>query len=75
MKASTRQLIAFGGGCLAGIGLGALASVFNHEIETILLREGGYQDVSTSLWLACLVIGIGLGAALAATIQPDRVTN
>jgi hypothetical protein len=76
MKASTRRLTAFAGGCLAGIGLGALAGIFNSYMEMIMLHvAGGYQDDSHSLWLACLVIGIGLGAAFAAMIPESPASD
>jgi hypothetical protein len=66
------RLLAFGGGCLIGIGLGWLTtSVLNLYITVSLAHPGGLSiepTVPASIWAGSLAIGVGLGAAAAALI-------
>ena len=75
MKARARRLLALSGGCLAGAGLGLLASTINPYLRAAMLNvDGGPQGIalSTSFWFPCLVAGFALGAILAAVIPDDR---
>jgi hypothetical protein len=73
MTSLGRRWLAFLGGCLAGLGLGGITSIFNQAIEAIELHvDSGFQDVSQpNLWIASIAVGIGLGGALAAMIPND----
>ena len=78
MKARKRRLLALAGGCVAGVGLGGLASTINPYMEAAMLHvDGSFGDAldSSSLWFACLAIGMGLGATLAAVIPDDPEPN
>ena len=71
-KTDVRRFIAFAGGCLAGIGLGGIASGINNAINWYK----NYPDVSSvtagpTMWLSCIVVGAGLGIAVAATIRDN----
>jgi hypothetical protein len=75
MTASARRSLAFGSGCLIGIGLGWLiTSVLNVFITVSLAHPGGLSiepTVPADVWIACLAVGVGLGAAAAALVHPD----
>ena len=69
MSVSSRRWAAFAGGCLVGIGLGALTSAVNSAANWY----ANYPDITngtaaptSAMWIACLIIGAGLGTALAA---------
>ena len=79
MEARRRRLVAFLGGCAIGVGLGGLVSGVSamanyYLIQYMIVR---FRDVpaetgnAPTVWVACLVIGVGLGAALAARIPDD----
>jgi len=74
MKARNRRWLAFEAGCVVGVGLGGLAQGVISDADwfarypNVPVGTGGAPTV----WIACLVIGAGLGAALAAVIPDDR---
>ena len=81
MKARTRRWFAFLGGCVVGIGLGGLASGVGSDLTYYAqtayklqhpLSGVGINNYAPTMWIACLIIGAGLGAALAAVIPDDR---
>ena len=84
MEARRRRLLAFLGGCAIGVGLGGLASgvssIANYYlIQYMMVRFVNVPDIGTAptvwMWMACLVIGAGLGAALAAMIPNDPASD
>jgi len=81
MKASTRRWLAFAGGCVVGVGLGGLTSGAVSDLNYYMTLTTNIQITNGStttgpaaptMWIACLIIGAGLGAALAALISKDR---
>jgi hypothetical protein len=78
MEARRRRLLAFLGGCAIGVGLGGLASGLSsianyYLIQYMMVRFVNVPDIGTAptVWMACLIIGAGLGVALAAMIPND----
>jgi hypothetical protein len=80
MEARRRRLFAFLGGCVIGVGLGVLASGLSsianyYLIQYMMVRFVNVPDIGTAptvwVWIACLIIGAGLGVALAAMIPND----
>ena len=75
MSVSSRRWAAFAGGCLVGIGLGALTSAVNSAANWYAnypnITDGTAASTS-AMWIACLIIGAGLGTALAAMIREER---
>lgn len=77
-KTDVRRCFAFAGGCVVGIGLGGIADGINNAINWYK----NYPNVSNvtagpTIWLACIVVGVGLGIVAAATIRdnPPKVQD
>lgn len=69
MGIGARRWLAFAGGCVAGLGLGGLA---NSAVISYGNNPGSYGvNAKPAMWFACLVIGAGLGMAIAAMIRED----
>src|SRR5262249_4499940 len=72
---------AFAGGCLAGVGLGGLTRGVSNDVNYFVQEAYNLQhplngvDIANhapTMWGACLVLGAGLGTALAAMIREER---
>jgi hypothetical protein len=72
MEARTRRWLAFLGGCVVGIGLGGLTNDAISDVNWFVRNGQPGTGGAPTMWGACLIIGAGLGAALAALIPNDR---
>jgi hypothetical protein len=67
MSVGVRRWLAFFGGCVAGLGLGGLV---RSAVPWYGHNPADYGTYAVpDLWIAGLVVGAGLGMAIAATIR------
>lgn len=82
MNVGARRWLAFAGGCAVGVGLGGLTSGAVSDLNYYLSITTNIQiatgpgtmgpPAAPTMWIACLIIGMGLGTALAAMIPANR---